>query len=553
MKKNKRKRIWLLLILAIIVVAIIVLFFSRSGQIGFDPDRGTINPFPFGDRDPQQTDDQGDLPLIDDGDVTQIGDRLFRERFRQITNFPISGYRSYTNPDLEMLSQGAIATYNSLNGEVDVETLETIPTKKLHYARQEDGVIIKTVVGETLDQSLLVNNILPNAHESFFSSDELGVMYRYFNDRTKRIESFVAGLSGERMVTLCPDIQIGTIFDTEDNDDTINTLKQILREQRQVPDTISMVAYIDEDFQGSLTSAQQRWGVTESGIFDEETLTYIQENICPLQLEEKEEAKEEAWKIDSANFTLDEYSFVGVNPESDDIFGLVRDSSVTVGKTASFEAPRLDRTVLRSAFSEWIPQWPSEDLVTLTTAASGLAEGYVFGLNPSNQKFEKITGGFHGFTTLTSPGGRYVFYSQTNQDGRSLGTAIWDRETNTKYGSPLATLPEKCVWKQDETELFCAVPKNIDRSILPDDWYKGKHLFEDHFWKLEISPESQQVDLTFIYDPASKNKERFDGVNLQLSPDEKFLFLVNKNTNRLWSLEIDGLETNEVARTPLSR
>ena len=203
------------------------------------------------------------------------------------------------------------------------------------------------------------------------------------------------------------------------------------------------------------------------------------------------------------------------------------------GVVGTVSSPKGDSKVqvFTSKFSEWISQFPNNKLVTLTTKASARSLGYMYAVDTTTKSFDKILGGITGLTTLTSPDGKNIIYSATNTGGFSSN--IYNKETKKALTLGLTTLPEKCVWSGDSKKAYCAVPQTIQNAEYPDVWYQGIVSFNDSFWKLDT--ETNIFEL--VYDSATEGKG-FDGINLQLSLDEKYLLFMNKGDNQLWGITL---------------
>mgnify|MGYP000370174673 CR=1 FL=1 len=188
--------------------------------------------------------------------------------------------------------------------------------------------------------------------------------------------------------------------------------------------------------------------------------------------------------------------------------------------------------VFVSQFTEWLSQFANPKLITVTTKASARALGYMYAIDPSIKSFDKVLGGITGLTTLTSPDGNKILYSNSINNGFVLN--IYDKKTKQAFNLGLTTLPEKCVWAQDSSTAYCSVPSIIPKGEYPDVWYQGIVSFSDALWKLD--PINNVFQL--VYDPSKENGEIFDGVNLTLSTKNTYLLFQNKKDDQLWALTL---------------
>jgi hypothetical protein len=131
--------------------------------------------------------------------------------------------------------------------------------------------------------------------------------------------------------------------------------------------------------------------------------------------------------------------------------------------------------------------------------------------------------------------GNKILYSETNSEGKDLKLKIADLEKKTVSELNLVTLPEKCVWSQDNRTLFCAVPKTIpEAAILPDDYYKKKITFNDDFWRINLDTQ----EMTKIFEAKGLEKTSYNAKELLLPPLENYLLFINQKDGLLYSLRL---------------
>jgi len=195
--------------------------------------------------------------------------------------------------------------------------------------------------------------------------------------------------------------------------------------------------------------------------------------------------------------------------------------------------------VFDSPFTEWLSLFPNNKMVTLTTKPAFRTPGYMYALDPNSKiyNFHQVLGKINGLTTLTSPDGKLVLYSD---DGLSLGIYHLDTKVSDSLG--VRTLSEKCVWNKTSEIIYCAVPKLIDVGQYPNSWYQGEVSFSDQIWKIDI----KTGNATIIANPSitsesaspSQGGEDIDSIKLMLDDGENYLFFVNKKDSFLWELNL---------------
>lgn len=213
---------------------------------------------------------------------------------------------------------------------------------------------------------------------------------------------------------------------------------------------------------------------------------------------------------------------------------------------SSFVTSNLDgtgmQTVFTTPFSEWIPQWFSSGTISLTTKASAYASGFSYTLPVSGGvQLSRTVGDIPGLTTLTSPAGRYVLYSEGTE--RSLSTFLYDSETGETIELAVSTMPEKCVWSSEEM-LYCGVP-NRQSATYPDAWYQGKIIFVDTIYS--INPNTGRVAV--LYSPLQTDSEEIDIYKPFISESGDYLIFNNKYDMSLWSFAIHSSAGNSFEGT----
>lgn len=240
----------------------------------------------------------------------------------------------------------------------------------------------------------------------------------------------------------------------------------------------------------------------------------------------------------SGSFLPENISDMSVSPDSSQIFYLFNNTN---NKAQGFTALAIGSNktqVFDSGYTEWLSQWPNNNLITVTTKPSYATPGYMYSINPNKKDFKKVLGKINGLTTLTSPNGQLVLYTSNN-----LSLNIYNIETGATGSIPIKTLPEKCVWGNNNDVLYCAVPKFVNTAFqYPDSWYQGKILFSDDIWRIDVAsgtgskildPLLSELDSSF-----KENAEPIDGIKLALDKNEDTLFLINKVDSFLWGLKL---------------
>ncbi len=220
---------------------------------------------------------------------------------------------------------------------------------------------------------------------------------------------------------------------------------------------------------------------------------------------------------------------ISILPNSSKIFYLFEIGESMIGTTLNLVDNKKVQ-VFDSVFTEWSPQWENEKTILLSTKPSGGVSGYTYSLDLIKKNLTKVLGEINGLTTLGSPDGKSILYTD---NGLLLSVYSTDSRNSSALG--LRTLPEKCVFGGIGNFIYCAVPKSVDIGLYPDIWYQGEVSFSDQFWKIDI----ETGNATLLIDPSTvSGGEEIDGIKLSLDKEENYLFFVNKKDSFLWELNL---------------
>ncbi len=217
---------------------------------------------------------------------------------------------------------------------------------------------------------------------------------------------------------------------------------------------------------------------------------------------------------------------------ADKIFYLENGVNAAEGSVSTFKGYVVSK-IFNSSFTEWLPQFPNQNLVTLTTKPSAAVPGHLFFVDPKTKAATKILGEIKGLTTLTSHDMRFVLFSETK--GGLPALSVYN--TGTREGRPLSfkTLPEKCAWgKQNLSVVYCAVPHNLPPGDYPDQWYQGVIAFSDDLWEIN----ALTLGTKKIMSPSDFGAPFLDITNPVLSSNDVYLLFINKLSGTPWVYRI---------------
>ncbi len=241
-------------------------------------------------------------------------------------------------------------------------------------------------------------------------------------------------------------------------------------------------------------------------------------------------------------FLPDYIPFMATSEDNTDkLFYLENSVGSTVGSLSTFKniGPT---SIFSSAFNEWLPQFPNQKLITLTTKPSATIAGHLFFLDTKTKSVTKILGGINGLTTLTSHDGKSVLFAGIANGVPTL--SLYNVGTKTTTPLSLQTLPEKCAWGNKEiTRVYCAVPQSLPQATYPDQWYQGLVSFSDDLWEIDATTGNTQK----IMSPSTFGVAMLDITNPVLSSNDDYFLFMNKITGTPWVYRL-----NENIQTPPS-
>lgn len=220
------------------------------------------------------------------------------------------------------------------------------------------------------------------------------------------------------------------------------------------------------------------------------------------------------------------------------VFTLVADGNGgSVGYISNFDGSKKTE-IFDTPLRQLNAQWPATNTIALTTKGTSSGAGFLYFVNPKTGTFTKVIGGMDGLATLVNANATEVLYSHTSGTGTGITTSVYDITTNQNQDLPFDTLAEKCVWSRLQTnDLYCAIPATIPSANYPDAWYQGTISFNDSIWEIDTIT----GDVHELIDLSKPAGEPIDAEDLQLSPNENFLYFVNKKDLSLWSFDLNAI------------
>lgn len=211
-------------------------------------------------------------------------------------------------------------------------------------------------------------------------------------------------------------------------------------------------------------------------------------------------------------------------------------SLIRVNETYSLYTSNPDgtkaKTILSTKIKDFEVSWITKDIIALKTKASAFVPSLLQLISSSGADLGVISSERKGFDTAWNADGSEYLGLETDERGRGI-LFVENRTTYDRVTLADRTLPEKCIFsKKEKGVLYCAIPaeRSLDGIYLPDDWWQGKVQFEDAIWKIDLTKEGVSE---LILEGGG-----FDIMNPILSPNENYIFFVNKRDFSLWSYRL---------------
>lgn len=215
------------------------------------------------------------------------------------------------------------------------------------------------------------------------------------------------------------------------------------------------------------------------------------------------------------------------SPDGSSVAYLLPDKN-EVGLVTADSSARNPKIRFKTPVNDFHISWIGQNLISLNSASSGFAPSILYVFNLKDGSFSKIIDNVYGFVPLWSPDGTKLLYSATNNNGGGL--SLYLKNTGGKtLKLEVTTPPEKCAWSSDSKEIFCAVPREFNVDVMPDEYYQGLTFFSDHFIKIGV----EKSEITEVF-----NEQNFDAENIIITANKQMVFFINKKDGTLWGINL---------------
>lgn len=175
------------------------------------------------------------------------------------------------------------------------------------------------------------------------------------------------------------------------------------------------------------------------------------------------------------------------------------------------------------------------ELASYTPSPTAYAEGQliIYNIEEGSDCYTLLSKRW-GLSPLFSPDGKKVLYND-NDTKNARFPEVWVTGINNDSDPrklQLSTLVEKCAWAPDSVSIFCGVPENYSNFFIqPDDYYKGKFISNDSFYKINTDT-GEQVKLA----DASQFSQDYDVYSPLVSEDQKSMYFTRKHDGKFYAL-----------------
>ena len=547
MKINTKKIIVFVVVLLTIAAGIMWFFVGRDSTVD-EEGNSQRNLFPFGEilqgtgfggSSNQGTTDNGQQ----EGQVTEqeTDNQQTTPQLQRISDEPTGGMTSLVRIE-ETQVQSQVVTQDDTVEQV-TETIE-VENQFVRYGLIEDGSIYETILtgDRPLTEELIVENFIPNAERISFSKSGTTVSFQYWNNEDMAIETYLGLI--EPIVILpevCPFIFNVDVTAGNESEEVYDLHRFLNRDQRTyvaqsgINSPGNESTMVSELTIAAVEKFQTLYELTPDGELGASTQGEMQ-RVCNEQQQERadQEYEDLDTKFEISGFFLpQDIVSINMDPQEQVIFYLQEVSGAIRGTLQSLSDQTLT-TIFSSPFTQWTSMWNNDGRIEITTKPSYASEGFSYDLEVENGNFHKSFKQRKGLTVIPDHSGERLLVHHVDIGRPKL--SIYERSTNRFLPLNIETFTDKCVWTDDDEFIYCGVPDALAYGDeYPDVWYQGLETYNDSIWRVNTLTLQEELlsDLSTEYDESIDIKE------IMIDPTNQYLYMIDKNTEFLWSYRIN--------------
>jgi len=221
---------------------------------------------------------------------------------------------------------------------------------------------------------------------------------------------------------------------------------------------------------------------------------------------------------------------VSTTRDNDGIFYLVRTVNGAIGIRTN-----LEKTEAKRVFSSRVYGWQARGINSKTTLLyqnpSQGVNGSAFLIDEDGNK-TIVKSNIRGLIVTISRDLNNILYNSIVEGRISLFSETIGEEEKMLT---LTTFAEKCVFNpQNSFIAYCAVPREIPDTTLPDSWYRGEVHFSDDWWIIDI----QNGSVEQLISPESDYGIPIDVLDPKINSEGTHIVFLDARTRTPWVLRI---------------
>lgn len=213
-----------------------------------------------------------------------------------------------------------------------------------------------------------------------------------------------------------------------------------------------------------------------------------------------------------------------------DIFYIVKTIGGAVGITTSGEENDLKR-IFDSHVSGWRSKFINTDTILIYQNASEALEGSAYLLQTDGNR-RILKSNVRGLVVTVASDEKSNIYNNIVRGRMSL---FAQTSTGEERPIPLSTLAEKCVFDpKNSSIIYCATPRNITNTTMPDAWYRGEVHFSDDWWIVNTDDGTVEQ----LISPESDYGVPIDVLDPYIDDGGEYIVFLDAYTRTPWALRI---------------
>lgn len=233
-------------------------------------------------------------------------------------------------------------------------------------------------------------------------------------------------------------------------------------------------------------------------------------------------------KTVSGNLLSQSILSFAVSPDQKNIFTLEKTQNGSEGYI-SLPDGSSKKLIWSSPFKEFIPQFISNTHIGLQSKPHPSAFGVFFDVNTATAGKNLMISNEKNLSTLPYTKKAYMLHSN------DAGMFVTDIRTTISTEISPNTFPEKCVWAQTKTFIYCAVPKTNLNSNSLYSWYQGKVSYSDDIWEYDVAGNTSRQ----VVNLESLAGRSIDIGNISINQTDTLLLIQSKADGSLWTIKIN--------------